>query len=82
MDQRLSAARMRANMGGWEQERFYAQYRLGTLLCEHVSFLQGAKELIGASVTAATSAASAGPLSSASVGSARAMAHVSWQSLN
>lgn len=40
--------RVRAQMNGWEQERFYARYRLGCLLAEHVSFDQGAAELLEA----------------------------------
>jgi tetratricopeptide (TPR) repeat protein len=40
--------RMRANMDGWDEEVYFARYRLGCLLCEHVSFLEGAKELLQA----------------------------------
>lgn len=40
--------RLRASMNGWEQERFYARYRLGVLLCETVSYWDGARELLAA----------------------------------
>lgn len=40
--------RARAAMNGWDQERFYARYRLGVLLCENVSYWQGARELLAA----------------------------------
>lgn len=40
--------RARANMDGWAEETFYARYMLGVLLCEHVSFAQGAQELLKA----------------------------------
>ncbi len=41
--------RARAYMrGGWDEETYYAAYRLGRLLCEHVSFAEGAKELLRA----------------------------------
>jgi Glycosyl transferase family 2 len=40
--------RMRAEMGGWDEEVYFARYRLGCMLAEHVSFAQGAKELLRA----------------------------------
>lgn len=40
--------RLRASMNGWAQERFYARFRLGILLCEHVSYWEGAQELLTA----------------------------------
>lgn len=40
--------RLRARMGGWQEEVYYSRYRLGCLLCKHVSFAQGADELMGA----------------------------------
>lgn len=40
--------RVRANLPGWAEETFYARYRLGCLLCEHVSFEQGSVELLAA----------------------------------
>lgn len=40
--------RERIRVGGWAEETFYAHYRLGCLLCEHVSFLHGEAELIAA----------------------------------
>ncbi len=41
--------RARAYMdSGWDEEQYYATYRLGMLLCEHFSYSQGAKELLRA----------------------------------
>jgi glycosyltransferase involved in cell wall biosynthesis len=40
--------RMRASMGGWGEEAYYARYRLGCLLSEHVSGLEGMRELLDA----------------------------------
>lgn len=40
--------RLRAEMGGWDEEVFYARYQLGCLLAAHVSFEQGATELLRA----------------------------------
>jgi glycosyltransferase involved in cell wall biosynthesis len=44
----ISMYRVRANQQGWAEETFYARYRLGCLLCEHVSFEQGSAELLAA----------------------------------
>lgn len=40
--------RVRADMRGWDEETFYARYRLGCLLAEHVSFEKGSVELLAA----------------------------------
>jgi len=40
--------RARANMPGWDEETFYAQYRLGCLLGEHIHGLDGMRELLAA----------------------------------
>lgn len=40
--------RMRAEMGGWDEEVYFARYRLGCLLVEHVSFADGAQALLRA----------------------------------
>jgi glycosyltransferase involved in cell wall biosynthesis len=40
--------RMRAEMNGWDEERWYARFRLGCLLVEHVDFKLGAEELLRA----------------------------------
>lgn len=40
--------RRRAEMGGFAEEVYYARYQLGTLLVEHVSFAEGAHELLHA----------------------------------
>lgn len=47
-DEAIALYRMRANMDGFGEETFYARYRLGELLCEHVSFSEGARELLAA----------------------------------
>lgn len=44
----IAMYRLRANLDGWDEETYYARYRLGALLCEHVSFAQGAQELLRA----------------------------------
>lgn len=41
--------RLRAGMGGWPEEAYYARYQLGCLLAENVSFFDGADELLRAS---------------------------------
>lgn len=48
IDAAISHYRKRTEMGGWEEERFVAQYRLGCLLCSEVSFREGAPELLRA----------------------------------
>ncbi len=40
--------RLRCEMGGWDEEVYYARYQLGCLLAAHVSFEQGADELLRA----------------------------------
>jgi len=40
--------RKRAEMGGWDEEVYFSRYRLGYLLCQHVSFADGAQELLRA----------------------------------
>lgn len=44
----ISFYRLRAEMGGWDQEAYYARYQLGCLLAANVSFAQGADELLQA----------------------------------
>lgn len=44
----IAMYRYRANLPGWDEETYYARYRLGVLLCEHVSYAQGAPELLKA----------------------------------
>lgn len=39
---------LRADMGGWDEEVYYARYQLGCLLASHVSFARGADELLRA----------------------------------
>lgn len=48
VDKAIALYRLRAEMVGWDEERFFARYRLGCLLTEHVSFHDGARELLGA----------------------------------
>ena len=40
--------RARANMPGWYEETFYAQYRLGCILGENINGLEGMRELLSA----------------------------------
>jgi len=40
--------RLRAEMGGWDEEVYVARYRLGCLLTEHVSFAEAATVLLKA----------------------------------
>lgn len=44
----IQTYRTRAEQTGFDEETFYARYRLGALLCEHVSFAAGAEELLAA----------------------------------
>jgi glycosyltransferase involved in cell wall biosynthesis len=39
---------LRAGMGGFAEEAYFARYQAGVLLCEHVAFAQGAPELLRA----------------------------------
>lgn len=48
IDEAIMFYRLRAEMGGWDEEAFYARYQLGCLLAAHVSFDQGADELLQA----------------------------------
>lgn len=48
IDLAIAHFRLRAEMGGFEEERVHARYSLGCLLCEHVSFDEGAEELLKA----------------------------------
>jgi hypothetical protein len=48
VDEAIQFYRLRAEMDGWDEETFYARYRLGVLLCEHRSFAEGARELLRA----------------------------------
>ena len=47
-EQAMFFYRLRVNMGGWQEEAYWARYQLGCLLSEHVSFAQGALELFQA----------------------------------
>jgi glycosyltransferase involved in cell wall biosynthesis len=40
--------RLRADMNGFAEETYWARYQLGCLLSEHISFAQGAQELLRA----------------------------------
>lgn len=44
----IAAYKMRASLGGWDEEHYYALYQAGVLLCEHVSYAQGSKLLLEA----------------------------------
>lgn len=48
VDEAISWYRLRVQMGGWAEEVYYARYRLGCLLSSHVSFADGASELLAA----------------------------------
>lgn len=48
IDQAITYYRLRANMDGWDEETYYARYQLGCLLAAHISFAQGADELLQA----------------------------------
>lgn len=44
----IAMYRVRAALVGWDEERFVAQFHLGRMLVEHVSFAEGAPELLKA----------------------------------
>ena len=44
----IAAYRMRASLGGWDEEVYNALYQAGKLLCAHVSYAQGAPLLLEA----------------------------------
>lgn len=46
VDKAIFYFRLRCGMGGFDEERYYARYQLGCLLATHVSFEQGADELL------------------------------------
>lgn len=50
VEQAIEMYRLRADVehGGYAEERYYARYQLGCLLCEHIAFAQGARELLRA----------------------------------
>lgn len=48
IQQAIVLYRLRAEMGGFDEEAFYARYQLGCLLAAHVSFDQGADALLKA----------------------------------
>jgi glycosyltransferase involved in cell wall biosynthesis len=48
VNEAIDAYKMRAAMGGWEEEVYYAMYQAGTLLSEHRSAADGMTYLIGA----------------------------------
>jgi glycosyltransferase involved in cell wall biosynthesis len=48
IDQAIFHYRLRCEMGGWDEEVYYARYQLGCLLATNVSFAQGADELLRA----------------------------------
>lgn len=48
VDDAIRWYRLRVQMGGWPEEVYYARYRLGCLLSTHVSFADGAAELLAA----------------------------------
>jgi hypothetical protein len=40
--------RARIHLDGWAEETYYARYQLGSLLCQHVSYAEGASHLLAA----------------------------------
>jgi FkbM family methyltransferase len=44
----IAAYKVRAMLGGWQEEVYWSLYMAGTLLSEHVNFYEGAKMLIAA----------------------------------
>jgi glycosyltransferase involved in cell wall biosynthesis len=48
IDQAISHYRARAELGGFDEERFYSLYQAGALLCRHRSFALGAPLLLEA----------------------------------
>ncbi len=48
IDRAIFFYRLRCEMGGWDEEVYYARYQLGCLLAAYVSFGQGADELLRA----------------------------------
>lgn len=48
VDKAIFYYRLRCEMGGWDEENYYARYQLGCLLASNVSFEQGADELLQA----------------------------------
>jgi len=49
VDKAIFYYRLRCEMGGWDEELYYARYQLGCLLTEHVSIFDGAEVLLRAS---------------------------------
>lgn len=47
-DEAIHYYRLRVQMGGWDEEVYFARHQLGCLLSEYVSFAQGAAELLNA----------------------------------
>lgn len=48
VDAAIAMYRKRAQMGGWQEEVYFARYQAGVLLSEHQSFQQGAHMLLAA----------------------------------
>ncbi len=44
----IAAYKIRASLGGWDEEVYQALYQAGSLLCQHVNYYEGAKLLITA----------------------------------
>lgn len=47
-EEAIAAYRERVHLAGFDEETYYARFMLGALLSEHVSFIQGAPELVAA----------------------------------
>lgn len=48
VEKSIAAYKIRATMGGWQEEVYQSLYQAGMLLCEHINYYEGAKLLIAA----------------------------------
>ena len=48
IEEAIGAYKVRASLGGWEEEQYFAMYQAGALLCEHVNAKEGMKMLLDA----------------------------------
>ena len=48
VDKAIAAYKIRAGLGGWDEEVYQALYQAGVLMCRHVNFYEGVKLLVAA----------------------------------
>jgi glycosyltransferase involved in cell wall biosynthesis len=48
VEKAIAAYKIRATLGGWQEEVYQSLYQAGMLLCEHINYFEGAKLLIAA----------------------------------